>query len=341
MPRALAGALAWLAMALLIAIAAATTLLPGLARHYYLLLPGAAFPVAGAFEVPAERAQPVGDLHFTVVYEAEAGLTDALLAAARPGVRVVPYESIVPSGVTVDESNRISRRLMDESQAAAAAVALRRIGLDVKVTGDGARVVAIVPGTPAEKELRVRDLIVGQNGRPIGTANELIEATRRLMPGDVVDLTIRRDEQEIVISVKTIPAPTEPSRPIVGVMIETDGFRADLPFPIHFVESDVVGPSAGLMFALGIYDALTPERLGGGRRIAGTGTIGIDGQVGPIEGVAQKVLGAEAAGAEIFLAPLDNAEDARRAASRVRVIPVGSFEDALRAVRGLAPSSAG
>src|SRR5438874_1712657 len=96
--RMLAGATALL---LLLGIAAAlvgTALLPGLARRYYLLLPGAVFPVAPALELPVDRRREVGDLSYAVVYEAEADLPAALAAAARPGVRVVPYEEIIPAG---------------------------------------------------------------------------------------------------------------------------------------------------------------------------------------------------------------------------------------------------
>jgi PDZ domain-containing protein len=310
-----------------------TALLPGLASRYYLLLPGEAFPVGPRIKVPEELRKETGRLSFTVVYERAASLPDALVESTRRGVRVVPYEEIIPPGQTEEQSNQQARRLMNESQVAAAVVALRAAGYEVKVGGEGVRIVATLPATPAGAALRPGDVVLGIDGQQTGTATELIEAIRRHRPGETVELRVRRDGQEKAIRVGTVPSQSEPSRPMVGATVETEGFEARLPVAVSIESGAVVGPSAGLMFALGIYDALTPGELGGGLPVAGTGTIGLDGRVGPVDGARQKVIGAERAGYRLFLAPAENAVEARAAAASIRVVSVATFAEALDALQ--------
>jgi PDZ domain-containing protein len=218
---------------------------------------------------------------------------------------------------------------MNESQIAAAVVALRAAGYQVSVGGEGVRIVATLPGTPASESLRPGDIVLAIDGLRTGTATELIEAIRRRQPGETLELRLRREGSEATVRVGTVPAQNEPSRPMVGATVETEGFDARLPVQVSVESGAVVGPSAGLMFALGIYDALTPGELAAGVPIAGTGTIGLDGRVGPVDGARQKVIGAEQGGYRVFLAPAENAVEARAAASSIRVVSVATFDDAL------------
>jgi PDZ domain-containing protein len=339
--RALVGLLSLLVLAAVAIALVASTVLPKLAARYYLLLPGEAIPVAPAVHVPIDRRQQTGDLSYTVVYEQAADLPAALFAAVRPGVRVVPYEAVVPPSQTPEQSTELNKRLMGESQSVAAVVALRKLGYDARVGGRGARVVAVLPDKPAAGALRVGDVIVGVDGQSIGTVGDLQTAIRGHQPGDALEVAFRRDGAEQSARVGTVPASDDPHRPLIGLAVETDGFTAELPFPVTIDAGPVLGPSAGLMFALGIYDALTPGPLGRGVKIAGTGTVDPQGRVGPVDGVAQKVIGAEKAGAALFFAPADNAAEARRAASSIRVVPVATFDDALDTLLATGGSGAG
>jgi PDZ domain-containing protein len=111
----------------------------------------------------------------------------------------------------------------------------------------------------------------------------------------------------------------------------------DLPVDVSLRTGNVGGPSAGLMFSLAIYDVLTPGELTGGKEIAGTGTMEDDGTVGPIGGIRQKLVGAQAAGADFFLAPADNCSDvAGHVPDGLRVVRVATFDEGLAAVRGIA-----
>ncbi len=142
------------------------------------------------------------------------------------------------------------------------------------------------------------------------------------------------------VAVPLMPAGKEGEPPRIGITIESAGFEANLPIPVKIVPQKIVGgPSAGLLFTLTVYDLLTPGDLTGGHVIAGTGAINLDGTVGPIGGVAQKVAGAEFAGAEYFLSPPDNYAEALAAAQKIHVIKVATAADAIQFLRSL-PSAA-
>src|SRR5207247_1504061 len=106
------------------------------------------------------------------------------------------------------------------------------------------------------------------------------------------------------------------------------------PFGVTISSGDIGGPSAGLMWALGLYDVLTPGDLTGGRTVAGTGEIFPSGEVGPIGGVRDKIAAAEAAGADVFLVPVANLREARRAGAGLKLVPVRTFAQALGYLRG-------
>jgi PDZ domain-containing protein len=124
----------------------------------------------------------------------------------------------------------------------------------------------------------------------------------------------------------------------VGIQIETAGFNYNPPFPISIETNKISGgPSAGLIFTLSVYNSLISRDLTGGRRIAGTGTINLDGTVGPIGGVKQKIFSAEAVGATYFLCPADNYADAVSVAKTIQVVKVATVQQAIDFLRSLPP----
>ena len=128
-------------------------------------------------------------------------------------------------------------------------------------------------------------------------------------------------------------------RAIVGISAGTDH---TFPFDIDIKLADVGGPSAGLMFALGLYDKLTPGSLTGGKFVAGTGTIDDDGNVGPIGGIRQKLAGARADGATWFLAPADNCDEVvDHVPDGLDVVKVSTFDQARSAVEAIADGRTG
>jgi PDZ domain-containing protein len=274
---------------------------------------------------------------FTAVFEQEASWGEVARAKVVGRAEVVPAVDVRPPGTTQEQVNQTNKRLIDESKPVAAVVALRAAGYPVEITGQGAEVESLIEGMPAQGVLQVGDIIVAVDGQPIDTTSALIQAVTRHRVGDQVTLTIRREGQTQDLQVGTRSSPTEPGRPIVGVTVSTYLFDVRMPFPVDVESDNVGGPSAGFMFALGILDAVTDGDLTRGYYVAGTGTIGQDGVVGAVGGAAEKALAAEQDGAQVFLVPKDDSEEARRWVKQLQIVPIERFDDAIHALCSLSP----
>jgi PDZ domain-containing protein len=178
------------------------------------------------------------------------------------------------------------------------------------------------------------DVIVAVSGRPTLTPAALRAAVGTVEPGEPVRLRIRRAGDLLSRSVQTVESPEEPGRPIIGIAISQDA-RIRLPVDVEIDLGEVGGPSAGLPFALEVLQELGND-VDRGYRVAATGAIELDGTVEPVGGLKQKTIGVKDAGVDVFLVPAgENAEVARRYAGNMRVIPVDSFQQALRALETL------
>ena len=153
--------------------------------------------------------------------------------------------------------------------------------------------------------------------------------------GEEIEITVKRGDEEETFTMTTEENPQNPGTSYIGVSMEEVGYTFDPGFDVDFETGEIGGPSAGLMMSLALYDKLTPEDLTHGRDIAGTGTIACDGGVGSIGGIEQKIAGAEAEGAEVFLAPAGNAEAAEAAANDIEVVSISRFDDAVEYLEGL------
>ena len=301
----------------------------------YLLLPDRAKPLEDKVQVQGEKDGGSGGIYYVDVIVRKATLLEELVARARPdGADVVPEQALVPPGSSFGDRRRQNLRQMDRSQEVAAAVALRELDYDVDAEPEGALVVAVATDAPAAGKLEPTEVIVAVDGAPVRTPDDLRRLIAKRKPGDTVRLRVRAGGATRVVEVGTIESPQEPGRPIVGIQVEQ---FADIKLPIG-VEIDlggVGGPSAGLAFALDVVEELRGD-VDRGLRVAVTGELELDGGVLPIGGVKQKVIGARRSGADVFLVPAgDNAVEARRHAGDLRIIPVESFRQALRALATL------
>ena len=295
----------------------------------YVIGPGSALPVEERVQLGRPPDAVSGDLLLLTVSLAQPSAARALYGWLDADQDVVAREDVVPEGVEDRDYLRAQRRLFRESGQVAAAVGLQAAGLPVRVTGGGARVAAVSPGTPAERALRPGDLIVAVDGRPVQLASDLSSTVAGRSSGDEITLGVRRGGTETPVRVR-LEQLAELGRPGIGVALDTVNPDVSLPFPVEIDQGDIGGPSAGLMIALTVYELAHPGDLTAGRSIAGTGTIDITGRVGPVGGVRQKVLAARAADARMFLVPEDEAGEARRAAGDdLPVVPVRTFRDAL------------
>ena len=306
-----------------------------------LMAPGPVEPVEPLIRVEGTSYEPEGHLYLTTVRLAlEPRLGQYVLARLQPDVEAVAKTEVMPAGLSREEFQKLGQRLLGESQSIAQVVALREAGYDVQVGDPEVEVIAILPGSPAASRLRVGDRIEAVNGESIDTAAELVNLIQSCVTGEPVSLRIRRDGEMVTVTIPSLRGPLDNQGPVLGVVALTTGFDYRSPVDVRIESGRVTGgSSAGLVYALGVYNALVTEDITRGRKIAGTGTIRLNGTVGPVGGVKLKVRAAEDAGAEYFLVAAEDAAAARAAARDMKVLPVRSFQEALAALRQIGSES--
>ncbi len=216
---------------------------------------------------------------------------------------VWPYDVVHQEDET-PESNREEGQLqMTTSQDAAVEVALTEMGIDVPQV---IQVAALTEGMPAAQVLEVGDVIRTIDGTEADDAQLLVDLISGSEPGKPLPIGITRDGEDLEVEVT--PVEQEDG---ARIGISPAIARYEFPFEVKInINPAIGGPSAGLIFALAVYDTLTEGSLTGGHEVAGTGEIAPDGTVGPIGGIQQKIAGAREDGAELFLVPDANCADA-------------------------------
>jgi len=241
---------------------------------------------------------------------------------------VLPEDVLFPKGVTSTEVQKQNAAEMVDSQQEAVAVALRALGRSVP---EVVTVRELTKGSPASGALRAGDILVSIDGTAVTTPDGVRAVVRAHKPGERAVFAVRRDGKQQVVSVRT--AASE-GHTVVGVFLKAS---FDFPIKVNINTGDVGGPSAGMMFSLGVYDKLTPGPMTGGTSIAGTGTINSAGAVGPIGGIRQKLAGARRGGATWFLAPAGNCDEVvGNIPEGLEVVKVATFEQARQAVQAIA-----
>ena len=255
-------------------------------------------------------------------------LFTALQAWLSPHEAVVPESELFGTDLTQQQVTRQDTQQMASSQQLAQAAALCQLGIPFTVLDTVAQ---IEPGAPAAGVLKAGDVITAVDGKKLTCRADAGTMIRARKPGAPVELTVDRHGTTHQFRMKTADAK---GNAVVGVDVnETYKF----PFQVKINIGDIGGPSAGLMFALGIIDKLTPVGLTGGRFIAGTGEIAANGAVSPIGGIQQKMAGARAAGATIFLTPAGNCPDTAGAVPQgLRLIKVSTLAGAVHDLKALA-----
>ncbi|MFE3638639.1 PDZ domain-containing protein [Streptomyces sp. NPDC059168] len=291
-----------------------------------------------------------GHLNMTTVRVTSAdfrmNLVEAVYGWLAHDTKIVPHDTLYPDGKTEEQSTQENAEEFSQSQESAKVAALKELGVPVK---SWVIVSTVVKGSPAEGRLHAGDVIRAVDGTAVKQPSDVAEFVTRHKPGQKVVLTVvpakeqaaAEKQHRTAAKTRDVEITTAGShdsgarRAIVGISAGTDH---TFPFSIDIKLADVGGPSAGLMFALGIYDKLTPGSLTGGNFVAGTGTIDDGGTVGPIGGIEMKTVGARSKGARYFLTPADNcaaaAKDTPSGLTLVRVKTIGDALDALKDIRG-------
>ncbi len=257
----------------------------------------------------------------------------ALKAWLSPHEAVVPQQEIFTPGQTQQQVFQQDTEQMLNSEQTAEAAALCQLAIPYAIRDTISATVRSAPGIgrlPAYGVLHGGDVIKSVNGKPVSCRSNAAAMIGAVTPGRPVALKILRHGATRSVSLTTV---NNQGQPIIGVnLVESFSF----PFKVKINIGNIGGPSAGMMFALAIVDKLTPLNLTGGRFIAGTGEIEVNGVVDPIGGIQQKMVGARAAGATIFLTPAANCLDAAGAVPPgMRLIKVSTLSGAIAALKAL------
>jgi PDZ domain-containing protein len=247
---------------------------------------------------------------------------------------VLPKESVYPPVQPAQKIERDSRNEMESSKVTATAAALRYLGYkfeEIYYVSD------IRDYSDATKKLKIGDVITEIDGKKINQIEEIRTSYANKDIGDPLLITVeRKDKNGKIASVTTRVNLVEnldieeKLKPAIGILV---GTSARFPIDVDFNLPGVGGPSAGLIFAVGIVEKLTEEDLVRGRKIAGTGTITASGKVGGIGGIEEKMVGASRIGATVFIAPRENCPDIEHVPKGLKVIPVSSLSEAIEALR--------
>ncbi|HVK28803.1 MAG TPA: S16 family serine protease [Nocardioides sp.] len=294
--------------------------------------PGPTFDILGTDDNRAEVIQvdghkayyDEGQIRFTTVIASSFGqkltLGDALARWLDPDRAVVPYDVVHPPEQSQEDEEAEGQVQMSTSQDTATAVAMAELGIDVPTA---VQVAGVQEDGPAKDKLLAGDLFQEVDGEPVTDADQVVKAVRKHTDLTNVEFKILRDKKELTVRVKPV---LEDGTPRVGVSV---GLGYEFPFDVKLrVDPTVGGPSAGLMFSLAIYDTLTPGSMTDGATVAGTGELLPDGTVGPIGGIAQKIAGAQEAGAQLFFVPKDNCPDVEDLDPDLRLVKATTMHEA-------------
>jgi PDZ domain-containing protein len=252
-----------------------------------------------------------------------------LMAWIDPDRRVVPREDVFAPGEDRDEERRRSISQMDSSKLDATSVVMEELTDYPREHGDGVLVERVVDGCAADGELFPGDRILSIDGEEVDSyrqAKQVIDATAS---GAILTFELSVDGEPVTARLVREPCGGSED-PLVGVSMVNS-----FPFDVAISSGEIGGSSAGLMWALGLYDLLTPGDLTGARTVAGTGEIALDGTVFPIVGIGEKLAAAADAGASVFLVPEGNVEAALASGDHgMELVPVASFDDALAYLEG-------
>ena len=309
---------------------------------YYAFAPGSATGTENLLTVSGAPVYPAkGSVLYTTVTVRHDTVLQYLVDQLDDHITIVSERDYL-GDQTPSQNNQVNLHLMDVSKEAAVYVALKRLGYDIPATGGGAVVTQISAGVPAASLLKPADVITGIDGHAIVMPDDIGPILAGKQPGDSVTLTVQRPPASgsgpsTTLQSSVVLAKREDGKAMIGIIAGApDTLKFQYPIKVDISTGSVGGPSAGLAFTLGILDALTPGELTGGVKVAVTGTIDLEGRVGPIGGVEQKTIAAEHAGAQVFIVPRNEFDEASKVAgSRLRVVAVDTLDDALNVLAGL------
>jgi len=312
---------------------------------YYIYSPGSADPLRPIVEVDNGFSSE-GDMHLVTVSGMQATPLQLIWAKTRPFHDIMPLEDVRPEGISDEDYMHAQFQMMEGSQESSTVVAYEAADKEISIEFNGVYVVAVIEGMPAEGNLEMGDRIVRIDEQQVKEADDLITYISDKNSDDMVEIEFVRDDKELSTDIKLETLQDADGQIGIGIQLVTDRL-VEVDPAVHFASGDIGGPSAGLMFALEIYDQLTEEDLTGGYQVVGTGESDYDGMIHPIGGIDKKVVAADQEGGDIFFAHDDhgaedsNYNEAKAAAEEIDtemvIVPVDTFNDALSYLENLDP----
>lgn len=304
---------------------------------YYVTKPGMAAELEPYVQVEGGNKES-GDFMLVTVSMGPANIVNLISAQFNKYTQISKAEEVLQEGESDEEYQFRQAYAMKDSQNAAIYNAYKRANRPASFQNKGVLVAGIAEDMPAKGKLKLGDVIVAVDGHPFETVEEFIEYMTGKKEGEVVNIEYVREGKRFTEKLQLKPIPNSEGRVGIGVSVVTERELVVDP-EVKINAHEIGGPSAGLMFTLEIYNQLVEEDLTRGHKIAGTGTINAEGEVGPIGGIQQKVVAAHDAGAEVFFAPnekgtpksnykeaLEAAEDIK---TKMKIVPVDTLDDAL------------
>lgn len=272
---------------------------------YLVVAPGSAIDLTEDITITGVPTQkPTGKFLLITVRLIHPSALRAVFALVNPQLEVVPESMFLRPGVSDAEYLKLQKAIFKESQLTAAAAAAKANGMKVTLQGKGALIANIRKDSPAADKLRVGDLISAIDGAAVALVGDLTSVTTARPAGTMFELQVRRGAKNLTLRVPSARLKGfNASSTGIGVITITEDLKVELPFEVKFKERNLAGPSAGLVYALTMADMLGDADVAGQRVIAASGSIGLDGKVGPVGGLEQKEIAARGAGAQLFLVP--------------------------------------
>ncbi len=300
-------------------------------------VPGSATDTAGMVRADDAVSIPGGGrIMLTTVITREANALLYIVGGFYPRAEMTPVRSYLRPGEEFEDYLERTRQMMTESQELAKFAALDYLGYAVSFDGDGVLVVNIRVDSLAADILEPGDVILEAGGQPTRITDDLLDVVGAHAPGDTLEVAFRRedDDAERTAAITLIESPDDRESGIIGIGVTTANPSFVFPIDVEIDAGNIGGPSSGLAFALTLIDLLTPdESLVGDLELACTGTINVRGEVGSVGGVRLKAYAAQRAGADYFMVPAANYDDAREAAVEVEIVPVETIDDAVHFLR--------
>ncbi|MDI3534538.1 MAG: Lon-like protease [Thermosediminibacterales bacterium] len=308
-----------------------------ISSNYVIMMPGITRDLKEIITVEGGQKHDEGAFLLTAVSTRTANIPLLFYVVFDPYTEIIAKKYVIPQGWNMDDYLKYMKKWMEESKMVAKVVALKKAGFETEIHGEGVEVVKIMQGSHALGKIKPGDIIVEVDGEKVTLADQLVSKILKHKVDDIVYLKVIRENKEYTYGIKTVENAVNKGKASLGIYVTTYNWKPVLPKDISIKTDEIGGPSAGAMFTLEILNQLQKENLTNNKKIAGTGTISLNGEIGEIGGTLQKVITAQRDGASIFFVPKGNMDDLKKIKDqlKINVIPVSNLDEMLNYLKNI------